>query len=135
MRKALVMLSLFALASQAIAKPVKIEKVSLEQNGGVWTAHVTLQHDDRDYNHFVDQWRIVDAKKKVLGEQKLYHPHVGEKQFTEHLAGFVIPSGTHIIYFEAHAKPHGWSKKTRVMVDITKATGDRYEIRRKNPRY
>lgn len=116
------------------AKPVKIEKVSLEQNGGVWTAHVTFQHNDTDYNHFVDQCRIVNDKKKVLATLKLYHPHTKEKKFTEHLAGFVIPAGTHIIYVEAHAKPHGWSKKNRVMVDITKASGDRYEIRRKNPR-
>lgn len=133
MLRSLCIAGLCLVSSLAIAKDVKIDKVELEQNGGVWTAHVTFTHDDADFNHFVDGWRVVDAKKKILAQQSLYHPHTGVKTFKDNLAGIIIPAGTKLIYVEAHAKPHGWSKN-RVRIDLTKAKGDRYVILRKNPR-
>lgn len=134
MLRLLLVASLCLLGSLVIARDVKIDKVEMEQNGGVWTAHVTLQHDDIDFKHFVDNWRIVDAKKKVLAQQNLYHPHTGAKSFKENLAGIIIPPGTKVIYVEAHAKPHGWSKQ-RVRIDLTRPKGDHYIILRKNPRH
>jgi hypothetical protein len=133
MLRSLFIAGLCLASSLAMAKDVRIDKVEMEQNGGVWTAHVTFKHDDTDFNHFVDGWRIVDAKHKVLAQQSLYHPHTGSKTFKENLAGIIVPTGTKLIYVEAHAKPHGWSKQ-RVRIDLTKAKGDRYVILRKNPR-
>ena len=117
-------------ASVAVyADEVKILNAEFEHANGQWTAHVTLKHGDTGWEHYADAWRIVDNKGKVMGTRTLYHPHVDEQPFTRSLSGINIPSGTNEIFVEAHDKVHGWSTD-RVRVDLGKASGKRYKIRR-----
>ncbi|MEJ2361856.1 MAG: hypothetical protein P8Z75_10575 [Gammaproteobacteria bacterium] len=131
MRKLIGLILLFSLsfARMALADQVKIVHVMIEPDANRWTFHVTLQHHDTGWKHYADDWRIVDDKGKVLGDRKLWHPHVGEKTFTRSLASVLIPRGTHVVYVEAHDKVHGWSKQ-RVRIDMRVARGSRYRIRR-----
>lgn len=124
----IVLLSLL-FAQIAFANQVEIVSVMLEPSANRWTFHVTLKHDDKGWDHYADDWRIVDDKGHVLGNRKLWHPHVDEQPFTRSLADVLIPKGTSIIYIEAHDKVHGWSKQ-RVRIDMNKSKGNRYEIRR-----
>lgn len=128
-RFGLVLLLSSLLTQIASANQVEIVHVMLEPNANHWTFHVTLKHRDTGWEHYADDWRIVDGKGQVLGDRKLWHPHVGEQPFMRSLADVLIPKGTKIIYIEAHDKVHGWSKQ-RVRIDMQKPKGERYEIRR-----
>lgn len=131
MRKSIGLILLLSLlfTRMALAGQVKIVHVMIEPDANRWTFHVTLQHHDTGWKHYADDWRIVDGKGKVLGNRKLWHPHVDEQPFTRSLANVLIPKETHIVYVEAHDKVHGWSKQ-RVRIDMRVAKGTHYRIRR-----
>jgi hypothetical protein len=117
-------------SSVARAGDVEIQNVYIQQQGSSWRADVTLKHADTGWEHYADAWRLVDVSGKLIGIRVLYHPHVNEQPFTRSLDNIKIPSGTDIIFVEAHDKQHGWSPQ-RVRVDLSTSSGDRYHVRRK----
>lgn len=123
------MSGLLLTAGVARAGDVEIKDVYLHQQGSTWRANVTLKHGDTGWEHYADAWRLVDATGKLIGTRVLYHPHVNEQPFTRSLNNIKIPSGTDIIFVEAHDKQHGWGPQ-RVKVDLSTSSGDRYHIRR-----
>jgi len=125
-----VLIFLGFLASPVSANEVEIVKVNLQQTAGNWTFNVTLLHKDTGWNHYADGWRVVDSNGKELGYRKLWHPHENEQPFTRSLSGVAIPKEVKTIFVEAHDKVHGWSKQ-RVKIDLTRFSGDRYQIRTK----
>ena len=92
-----------------------------------WPVNVTLQHGDTGWDHYADNWRVVDAEGRVLGDRVLYHPHVDEQPFTRGLGGIVIPEGTERVFVEAHDTVHGWSPD-RLEVDMRSADGGRIRV-------
>jgi len=115
--------------STVLAGDVAIMKVHFEQQGDSWNVNTTLRHADTGWSHYADAWRVVDEKGKVLGTRTLYHPHEKEQPVTRNLRDLRIPADTVIVFVEAHDKLHGWSKQ-RVRVDLHKARGERFEVRR-----
>ena len=113
---------------QTIAGDVEIVKTRFEYRAGSWHVSTTLRHGDTGWSHYADAWRVVTEKGEDLGTRTLYHPHEQEQPFTRNHT-VQIPKGINIVYVEAHDKAHGWSKK-RVKVDLNKASGDRFEVRR-----
>jgi hypothetical protein len=85
-----------------------------------WSVNVTLQHKDSGWDHYADNWRIIDAKGNILGDRVLYHPHVEEQPFTRGLGSVNIPASLNKVYIEAHDKVHGWSSK-RLEIDLEAA--------------
>lgn len=85
-----------------------------------WAVNVTLQHSDEGWDHYADNWRVVDAQGNMLGERVLFHPHVDEQPFTRGINSVQIPVGVTNVYIEAHDKVHGWTTK-RLKVDLTRA--------------
>ena len=128
-RVGIVLFLSFLITQMAAASQVEIVNVMIEPAANRWTFHVSLKHEDTGWDHFADDWRIVDEKGKVLGDRKLWHPHEDEQPFTRSLANVLIPKGTEIIYIEAHCKKDGWSKQ-RVRIDMRQDKGARYEISR-----
>jgi len=116
-------------SSTAFAGDVAVMKVRFEQRGDSWHVNTTLRHADTGWEHYADAWRVVDDRGKVLGTRTLYHPHENEQPFTRNLSNLRIPADTHIVFVEAHDKVHGWNKQ-RVRVDLRKARGERFEVRR-----
>ena len=103
------------------AGEVTIVAADFEPIGGDrWSVRVTLKHDDTGWDHYADEWRIVDAGRSVLGDRVLYHPHVGEQPFTRGLGSVEIPDGTSRVWVEAHDKVHGWTAE-RLQVDLGKS--------------
>jgi len=129
MRCALFALLLLLGVAPAHSGQVEVVKAEFEGAASSWTVRVTLRHDDKGWDHYADAWRVVDETGKELGVRTLYHPHENEQPFTRSLSGVNIPAGTNVVYVEAHDKVHGWSKQ-RVRVDLTKASGERYSVRR-----
>lgn len=125
----LFMLTTVFLAGQVFAGEVEIVKTRFElMSSGSWHVSTTLKHDDSGWDHYADAWRVVDENGKDLGTRTLFHPHENEQPFTRSHT-VQIPDAITTVYVEAHDKVHGWSKK-RVKVDLTKAKGDRFEVRR-----
>lgn len=106
------------LAGAAQAGEVSIEMAQFRNlSAGVWHVDVTLRHADDGWDHYADEWRVVDASGAVLGSRVLWHPHVNEQPFTRGLGGIRIPPSTTTVFIEAHDKVHGWAKK-RLEADL-----------------
>jgi len=121
---------LFGIFGSAVfAGDVAVMKVRFEQRGDSWHVNTTLWHADTGWSHYADAWRVVDEGGKVLGKHTLYHPHKDEQPITRTMSDLRIPSGTYIVFVEAHDKLHGWNKQ-RIRVDLRKAKGERFEVRR-----
>ena len=121
-------LTAILLTGQAYAGEVEIVHTRFEYQAGSWHVSTTLRHDDTGWDHYADGWRVVSEQGKDLGTRTLFHPHEDEQPFTRSHT-IKIPEGTTTVYVEAHDKVHGWSKQ-RVKIDLTKASGDRFEVRR-----
>ena len=115
----------------AVANDVKILAADFRSSeGNRWSLDVTLQHDDTGWDHYADNWRIVDSKGNILGDRILAHPHVDEQPFTRGLGGVKMPEGLKNVYIEAHDTVHGWTPN-RLQVDMDKASGGRLKVETK----
>ncbi len=118
-----VSLFLFTVLNTAYADEVQILAADFLNNGGKhWSVSVTLKHGDTGWDHYADNWRIVDNNGNILGDRVLVHPHVNEQPFTRGLGDVKIPVDIKIVYIEAHDKVHGWTKD-RLKIDLKKADG------------
>jgi hypothetical protein len=110
------------------ADDVKIVAAEFNRkDGNHWSVDVTLKHGDTGWDHYADNWRIVDAKGNILGNRVLYHPHVEEQPFTRSLRNVKVPESTTIVYVEAHDKVHGWTPK-RLRVDLNTVVKGRVRV-------
>jgi len=114
-------------APPAFANQVKILHAKFQKSGGDWYVSVTLRHHDTGWDHYADEWRIVDAHGKEIAKRVLLHPHENEQPFTRSLGGVQIPQGDRIVYIEAHDKVHGWSPQ-RLKVDLSQSKAKDYEV-------
>jgi hypothetical protein len=113
----------------SFAGDVAVMQVRFEHRGDSWHVNTTLRHADTGWSHYADAWRVVDEKGKIFGTRTLYHPHVDEQPFTRSLGNIKIPKGVTVVFVEGHDKEHGWAKQ-RIRVDLNKAKGERFEVRR-----
>jgi len=121
-------LTLLLLVSIAHAGDVKIVSAEFNKNhNNTWNIDVTLKHADTGWEHYADNWRIVDSKGKVLGNRVLYHPHVDEQPFTRSLSNITFSGTTSAIYVEAHDSKHGWTKN-RLKIDLNKAADGKLKV-------
>ena len=102
----------------AHADDVKILAADFSKTGeNKWSVDITLKHDDTGWDHYADNWRVVDSEGNIVGDRVLYHPHVDEQPFTRGLNNVTIPESVTIVYVEAHDKVHGWTSN-RLKVDL-----------------
>ena len=120
----------------ALLRPVHADDVEIlaadfsKTGDNSWSVSVTLKHSDTGWEHYADNWQVVDSKKNVLGDRVLHHPHVDKQPFTRSLNNVVIPEGVTIVFIEAHDKTHGWTQN-RLKVDLSEATNRRLKIKSK----
>ena len=98
------------------------------QSHGEYLVNVKLGHHDTGWQHYADEWRLVDDKGNILGSRVLQHPHINEQPFTRALSNIKLGSGLETIYIEAHDKVHGWTKN-RLMIDLSKMKNGRITSR------
>ncbi len=119
---------LFWFSGQLLAGDVKILATEFKQSAdNSWSVNVTLEHDDSGWEHYADNWRVVDADGNVLGDRVLYHPHVDEQPFTRSLSAVDLPEGVTTVYIEAHDKVHGWTEN-RLEVDLSQAVDSKLRV-------
>lgn len=120
---------LFAVMNFSVAGDVSILMADFRSAGGNhWAVNVTLKHDDSGWDHYADNWRVVDVDGNVLGDRVLFHPHVDEQPFTRGINSVLVPEGSSTVYIEAHDKVHGWTEK-RLKVDLGKANGGHMRVK------
>jgi hypothetical protein len=91
----------------------------IHQSQDEYLVNVKLQHQDTGWEHYADEWRIVDQQGNIIGSRTLFHPHVDEQPFTRALSNVKLDKNLTIIFIEAHDKKHGWSKQ-KLELDLTK---------------
>jgi len=124
--KSLLGVCLAMFSSVCFSGDVSIVFAKFKQNNDTWKVDVTLQHDDAGWDHFANEWRVVDESGKLLARRVLAHPHT-EQPFTRSIYSAKIPQGITVVYVEAKDSKHGLSPD-RVRVDLTKASGERYQV-------
>lgn len=115
--------SLLMLAASGTVKADEVKILAAEfRNTGNnhWSVSVTLRHADTGWEHYADNWRVVDNEGDILGDRVLFHPHVDEQPFTRSLDNVTVPAGITTVYIEAHDNVHGWSGN-RLKVNLTEA--------------
>jgi len=126
----LITLLLLSISHSAYAGDVIIIAADFHSRDNNWSVNVTLKHDDTGWDHYADNWRVVDSEGNVLGDRVLFHPHVNEQPFTRGLGDVTIPDGITTVYIEAHDKVHGWTKN-RLEVDLNMAIDGQVEVEAK----
>ena len=113
------------------AVDVKILAVDLySSHDNSWLVKVTLEHNDTGWDHYADNWQVVDTEGNVLGNRLLMHPHVNEQPFTRGLTGLKVPNGITTVFIKAHDKVHGWTKNS-LKVDLNNVNGGHLRVEAK----
>lgn len=107
---AALLVALLVTAGPARCDPIQVLGMEAEKTGMGWRISVTLRHNDEDWEHYADAWRVETHDGKVLGLRELLHPHTHEQPFTRSLASVMIPDGTREIFVRAHDTLTGWDK-------------------------
>ncbi len=97
------------------------------QSQNTYFVNVKLQHQDTGWDHYADEWRLVDEKGTVVARRVLMHPHVEEQPFARGQGNIQIDDDIATLYIEAHDTVHGWSPD-RLKVDLTKMQGGKLFI-------
>lgn len=100
-----------------------------QESTDVWMFSVTVKHDDKGPNHWVDWWRVRTPEGRELGRRVLLHSHADEQPFTRD-ERIRIPPNLRSVVVEAHDKVHGLGGAT-VTVDLTKPAGQGYTVTRR----
>lgn len=108
--KLLSLIKVFAITfiaySAAFADEVDVEHVEIASLGqGDFRVDVTLRHDDTGWEHYANQWNVLDETGAIIGTRVLHHPHVNEQPFTRSLT-LKIPKSVNIITIQAHDLVH-----------------------------
>ena len=120
-----------ALSHSSKANDINILAAAIiHQSHGEYLVNVKLEHHDTGWQHYADEWRLVDNEGNILGTRVLQHPHVHEQPFTRSLSNVKLSSELQAVFIEAHDKVHGWTK-SRLMIDLTKMQNGRITSRAK----
>lgn len=109
---------------------------AVEQPGGTWTFHVTVEHPDTGWEDYADGWDVVTPDGRVLKADPedpftrlLLHPHVDEQPFTRSQSGLTIPPGVSEVTVRAHDLVDGYGGE-EVTVDLSAESGPDFEVER-----
>ena len=102
-----------------------------ETADGVWRFSVTVRHADTGWDHYADEWQVVDpATDAILARRVLAHPHVDEQPFTRSQSGIEIPAEVTTVVVRAKCNVHGFGGR-EITVDLTARGGEDYEVSRR----
>ena len=100
------------------------------ESRGTWRFDVSVRHNDEGWDHYADQWEVVDPDSlAALGVRVLAHPHDNEQPFTRSASGITIPSTTTKVLVRAKCNLHGFDGRA-ITVDLDNIDGDDYTVAR-----
>lgn len=80
-------------------------KIKAASGENMFRIDVTIKHADEGWDHYANQWDILDSKGKLLGSRVLHHPHENEQPFTRSLS-LKIPAHVTTLTIVAHDSVH-----------------------------
>jgi len=111
--RVIVVFLLTVFLSVCLASDAKIIKVKAEVTPAQkYNISVTVQHNDKGWDHYANAWRIYSPEGKLLDERVLHHPHVKEQPFTRTLLGVSIPAELSEVLIVAVCSKTGESEAT-----------------------
>ncbi len=109
---------------------------AVQDAGGKWTFHVTVEHPDTGWEDYADGWDVVTSAGEVLKPDAsqaftrvLMHPHENEQPFTRSQSGIAIPESVTRVRVRAHDLVDGFGGR-EVWVDLTQSEGPDFEVER-----
>ncbi len=100
----------------------------IERSVDTWSFDVTLTHNDTGWDHYADQWVIINSETdEVLGTRVLAHPHVNEQPFTRSISNIIIDESVRHLEIRAKCTLHDYSGKS-VLIDMDRPVGKDYNI-------
>lgn len=108
-------LSTLFLGQAALAGQADVLDAEVDCDGTTCHFSVTVQHADEGWDHYADNWEVLDREGNVLGTRELAHPHVREQPFTRSLGGVEIPEGITEVVIRARDSVHGNGGKELVV--------------------
>jgi len=107
-----------------------------QEQDETWTFHVTVEHEDVNWDDFADGWDVVLPDGVTLQPDPFHqftkyirHPHVNEQPFTRTQKAIEIPEGVDQVVVRAHDKKDGWGGK-EVEVDLNVRFGEQFSVKR-----
>ncbi|WP_417222148.1 hypothetical protein [Amphritea sp.] len=91
----------------------------IPQGAHRYDVSVTVRHADSGWDHYANQWDLIDVEGNIIASRVLLHPHVDEQPFTRGLTGVVIPAHITRVIVRAHDLVHGYGGE-EVSVDLAR---------------
>lgn len=102
-----------------------------QQSDGGWRFDVAVEHRDEGWDHYADQWEVVDpVSGDRLAERILAHPHEQEQPFTRSQSNITIPAELQEIIVRARCTVHGYGGH-EVRIDLRIDQDECYSVSRK----
>lgn len=124
-----------SLAAAAQVEVVDVELVRHPQ--ARWELIVSLNHEDRDRNHFCDRLEGLDQDGKRIFQWYFYEPKIKDVEedgpVRRRVRPVPLPSGVTQLILRAHCKLSGWGR-SGLVVDLSRKEGPGYRIRTARPR-
>jgi len=114
----IIVIMLMAVPSHAGEADVTAVTAQQDDNG-TWRFNVTVMHDDEGWDHYADQWQVLQMDRTIIGTRELAHPHVNEQPFTRSLNGVTIPDEIDRVVIRARDSVHGYGGK-ELIVELTR---------------
>lgn len=71
------------MAAQVSAGMADVIDIDVRYNGGNnFLITTTLAHADTGWQHYANEWQVLDESGKIIGRRILHHPHVNEQPFS-----------------------------------------------------
>ncbi len=64
---------------------------AVRSDDGTWCFHTTVRHNDEGWNHYANEWQVLDDHDNEIGVRTLLHPHDDEQPFTRSQCNIKIP--------------------------------------------
>jgi hypothetical protein len=94
-----------------------INTKAIQKSNGSWTFSVTIRHKDEGWDHYADEWIVVNPETgEILGSRILAHPHENEQPFTRSLSGVSIPADLKEVEIRAKCTDHGYNGKSFLLI-------------------
>ena len=95
------------MAAQVSAGMADVIDVDVRYNGdNNFQIITTLVHADTGWQHYANEWQVLDESGKVIGRRVLHHPHVNEQPFSRSQT-LDIPISVNIITIRGIDSVHG----------------------------
>lgn len=102
---------LLLITATAFAGQVTVPTVQVKSLGEhKYRFDVTLQHADKDWEHYANRWEILDTQGNILATRMLHHPHVNEQPFTRSLTT-ELPEHIKTVIVRGHDSVHQYGSK------------------------